>query len=182
MGLMYLSAVPGLHAVAFDSISLYGPAPAQRASQGIPRRRDGRQSTREPSRVLNDLLNQDSGCSANLIGQGVYLPRRMTLHSFLHINDMGHILDVLCFRISSKSLSQLTMEPYQLPSHYPHQSRATDHGPFTHDGPALDQYPKVGASNYPIFARLSSGHMLRCLGVGSIHHAMVARTRSTPPR
>ena len=36
MGLMYLSAVPGLHAVAFDSISsVYGPAPAQRTSQGI---------------------------------------------------------------------------------------------------------------------------------------------------
>jgi len=30
---MYLSAVPGLHAAAFDSAGLYGPAPAQR----IPR-------------------------------------------------------------------------------------------------------------------------------------------------
>ena len=38
------------------------------------------------------------------------------------------------------------MEPYQFPSHYPHQSRLADHNLFTHAGsPAHDQYPKVGA-------------------------------------
>ena len=58
------------------------------------------------------------------------------------------------------------MDPYQFPSHYPHQSRLADHDPFTHGSPALDQYPKVGASNYPnIFTRWSLSHMLRCLKV-----------------
>jgi len=47
------------------------------------------------------------------------------------------------------------MEPYPFPSHYPHQSRLVDHGPFTHASPALDEYPKMsqGAMNPPRHGR-----------------------------
>lgn len=41
------------------------------------------------------------------------------------------------------------MEPYQFPSHYPHQSRLAEHDPFTQASPALDQYPKVGSPQLP---------------------------------
>jgi len=60
------------------------------------------------------------------------------------------------------------MEPYQFPSHYPHQSRLADHDLFAHD-----QYPKVGVSNYP--------HSSLAVGAQQ-SHAQTSEGVINPPR